>query len=107
MAKKKSFVLYTEYAQQFAILSDEQAGKLIKAIFGYTEFGIEPEFDDGMLEVAFSFIKCYLDRDSEKWEDVRKKRAEAGRKGGKLTQENARQNQEKVLFLSKIKQIKL
>ena len=89
MATKKSFVLYTDSAEQFEILSDEQAGKLIKAVFNYAENRILPKFDDGMLIMAFSFIKGQIDRDSEKWEETRKKRAEAGRKGGKQTQANA------------------
>lgn len=88
MADKKSFVLYTDYANQFEILSDEQAGKLIKAIFEYSENNVMPEFSDGMLIMAFSFIKDQLDRDSGKWEETRKKRAEAGRKGGKQNKQN-------------------
>ena len=89
MATKNSFVLYTDSAEQFEILSDEQAGKLIKAVFNYAGNRILPKFDDGMLIMAFSFIKGQIDRDSEKWEETRKKRAEAGRKGGKQTQANA------------------
>lgn len=88
MADKKSFVLYTNNAEQFSMLSDEQAGKLIKAIFTYSKTAVVPEFDDGMLAMAFSFIKCHMDQDSEKWEETRKKRVEAGRKGGKQTQLN-------------------
>ncbi|MGN1086146.1 MAG: DUF6291 domain-containing protein [Porcipelethomonas sp.] len=88
MAGKKSFVLYTDNMEQFEMLSDEQAGKLIKAIFAYSESNIMPDFHDGMLTMAFSFIKGQIDRDSEKWEETRKKRAEAGRKGGKQTQAN-------------------
>lgn len=80
--------MYTNNAEQFSILSDEQAGKLIKAIFTYSETAVIPKFDDGMLTMAFSFIKCQIDRDSQKWEETRKKRAEAGRKGGKQNQAN-------------------
>ena len=102
MATKKSFVLYTDSAEQFKILSDEQAGKLIKAIFDYSENKIIPNFDDGMLIMAFSFIKTQIDRDSEKWEETRKKRAESGRKGGKQKQAN----QANASFAKQIKQDK-
>lgn len=100
MAGKKSFVLYTDNAEQFQMLSDEQAGKLIKAIFCYSENKIMPDFADGMLTMAFSFIKGQIDRDSEKWEETRKKRAEAGRKGGKQNQAN----QANANFAKQIKQ---
>ncbi|MGN0614203.1 MAG: DUF6291 domain-containing protein [Porcipelethomonas sp.] len=100
MAQKKSFVLYTDNAEQFQILSDEQAGKLIKAIFAYSENNIVPDFADGMLTMAFSFIKGQIDRDSEKWEETRKKRAEAGRKGGRQSQAN----QANASFAKQIKQ---
>ena len=40
--------------EQFNELSDEQAGKLIKAIFMYAEKKIIPEFDDGMVK-SFSY----------------------------------------------------
>ena len=74
--------------EQFNELSDEQAGKLIKAIFMYAEKKIIPEFDDGMVKMAFSFIKSRIDLDLEKWNKTREKRSEAGRKGGKQTQAN-------------------
>ena len=57
--------------EQFNELSDEQAGKLIKAIFMYAEKKIIPEFDDGMVKMAFSFIKSRIDLDLEKWNKTR------------------------------------
>lgn len=33
--KKKSFVMYLDYQQHFELLTDEQLGKLIRAIFAY------------------------------------------------------------------------
>ncbi len=81
-------MLYTDNMAQFGILSDEQAGRLIKAIFTYEVNKEIPKFNDGMLDMAFSFIKSQLDRDTEKWEKIRQKRSEAGRKGGKQTKAN-------------------
>ena len=98
MPKKKSFVLYNDYINHIDKLSDEEAGQLFKAIFHYVEFHEEPELSD-KAEMAFSFISAQLSRDLEKWENVKQKRAEAGRKGGRNTQANranasfAKQNQ--------------
>lgn len=78
---KNSFVLYNEYKEQFELLSYEEAGQLIMAIFEYTETGVAPELN-GMVLMAFAFIKKQLDRDAEKYEKTVEKRKEAGKNGG-------------------------
>lgn len=82
MGEKKSFILYLDTIKQWDMLSDEQAGKLIKALLRYCENGDKLETDDGMLSMAFGFIIAQIDRDSEKWNTIREKRSEAGKKGG-------------------------
>ena len=86
-SRSKSFVLYTDYAKHIARLTNEEAGKLFLAIFEYAESGKVPEFS-GALMMCFSFIADQIARDKEKYQDVCKKRAEAGRKGGKQKQAN-------------------
>ena len=46
---KSSFILYYEYEEQLSILSDEEMGKLIRAVFNYEKTGIVPNFD-GLLK---------------------------------------------------------
>ena len=82
-----SFVLYTDYKEQVALLPDDEAGQLLKALLQYVETGETPKFS-GMLKMCFSFIAAQIHRDKEKYIDVCEKRAEAGRKGGKQTQAN-------------------
>ena len=77
---KKSFLLYLDYEEHFSLLTDEQAGQLIKVIFQYERTGEIPEID-GVIKMAFSFIKNQLDRDSNKWKEEKKKRSDAGKKG--------------------------
>lgn len=77
---KNSFILYSEYSEYFDMLSLEEAGKLIMAIFRYADTGEIAELE-GMSKMAFSFIKNQMDRDCEKWETTVKKRKEAGKKG--------------------------
>lgn len=48
-------------------LTDDDKGRLFEAILDYGEFGIIPEFD-GMLGVAWDFIRPRLDRDAENYE---------------------------------------
>ncbi len=85
MEGRHSFVLYTEYEQAFSALEPEEQGALIMAIFSYVRTGEVAPLSGGAA-MAFLFIRGQLDRDREKYDEIREKRAEAGRKGGKQTQ---------------------
>lgn len=87
MEGRRSFVLYTEYEQAFSELEPEEQGALIMAIFSYVRTGEVAPLSGGAA-MAFLFIRGQLDRDWEKYDEIREKRAEAGRKGGKKTQAN-------------------
>lgn len=75
MAKKKAFILYNDYIKHIGKLSDEDAGRLFKAIFDYVNEGKLPDLD-GMAAMAFSFIANQLDTDLQKYEETCKKRSE-------------------------------
>ena len=70
MKVKKSFVLYHDYWNWFTLLSDEELGKLIRAVFRYEREKILPEKLGEKTEIAFFMIKDTLDRDREKYEIV-------------------------------------
>ena len=90
MAEKKSFVLYLEYGEYFAELTDEQAGKVIKAIYAF-EQGQELPKLSGAAKIAFSAIRNQLVRDNERWE----KQVRNGKRGGRpASQEEPSHNQE-------------
>jgi hypothetical protein len=76
---KTNFILYKDYQDHVELLTDEQAGKLFKAIFKYVDGRQEVELD-GMTSMAFSFIKASLERDLVKY----KKRVVASQENGKL-----------------------
>lgn len=69
MAEKKSFLIYMDCEQHLQLLSNEERGELFMALFGYAKRGKIPEFD-GMLKMAFSFIKAQMDRDIERYEAI-------------------------------------
>ena len=75
---KDSFVLYNSFYEPLKSLSNEQLGRLFKAIFNYTINGEVTQEND--IIIAFMFIKDQLDRDSSKWQEIRKKRSEAGKR---------------------------
>ena len=90
MAEKKSFVLYLEYGEYFAELTDEQAGKVIKAIYAFEQGQELPEMS-GAAKIAFSAIRNQLVRDNERWE----KQVRNGKRGGRpASQEEPSHNQE-------------
>ena len=94
MGIKNSFLLYTDYKQHIDLLSLEEKGQLLDAIFNYAE-GNEIELD-GMAKMAFSFIRAQMDRDNENYEKTCEARREAGSKGGKAKVANAKQDVAKV-----------
>ena len=81
MGEKNSFILYTDYWRHIELLDRAQRGDLITAIFTYVQTGALPLFDSDASMMAFSFIRAQLDRDAEKWEEERRKRSEAGKRG--------------------------
>ncbi len=90
---KNSFVLFHEFKESVELLSDEQAGKLFKALFDYETEQTEPEFTDVAMKIVFSTIRNSLDRNKEKYEKRCKRNKENGLKGGrpkkaKETEEN-------------------
>ena len=80
--KKDSFILYLEHKNVFDILTDEEAGKLIKAIFEYEEKDELPNLEKS-LQLAFIPIRNSLDRNQEKYEEKCQKNRENGLKGGR------------------------
>ena len=80
---KDSFILYTEQKEVINKLSDEQAGKLIKAIYEYVETGQMPKLDT-LLEIVIIPFKQNIDRNADKYEEIKQKRSLAGKKGAKI-----------------------
>lgn len=75
--KKKSFLLYVDSSPQIEMLSDEEAGQLIKGIFHYVDCGEELRTDNRVLAMTFAVFKAQIDRGQEKYEEVCRKRTEA------------------------------
>lgn len=76
---KKSFVAYIDWKSQIDLLSDEEAGKLIKHLFAYVN-DEDPEFDksERLLIMAFEPIKLQLKRDLKKYEKTKSEKSANG-----------------------------
>ncbi len=88
MKKRDSFVLYTSQRDAVQALSDEDAGRLFKAIYSYQLGEGEPALAP-MPNLVFLMMRPIFDRDALKWEETARKRAEAGAKGGRAKAGNA------------------
>lgn len=64
---RPGIMLYFDILRPIRSLSDEEKGRLFIAILEYGQDGIVPEFD-GMLAMAWEFIRPRLDRDGESYE---------------------------------------
>lgn len=78
MAKNKtSFLLYNDQISTFEMLSNEEAGILIKHIYNYVN-DKNPVLEDRLLQVSFAQIKATLKRDLVKFEGKKEKNVESG-----------------------------
>lgn len=87
---KKSFILYTDLHETIKELDDTEAANLLRAIFRYHS-GEDIGDVDRSTKLIMKGLEQTFKREDSKWESIRKKRAEAGRKGGKATQDQAKQ----------------
>lgn len=65
---KETFILYTSYKDAIMVLSDEQAGRLLKAIFEYATTGIKQEIDDTAVKFAYMLIVSQIESSNKQYE---------------------------------------
>lgn len=82
MCKRKSFVLYTDYAEHTKLLSTEEKGILFDAILSYASDEELPEMPP-VVQMAFSFIRLQMDKDTEKYKQRAERSRANGRAGGR------------------------
>ena len=78
MAKDKtSFVLYSDSKSIIDLMTNEQAGLLLKTLFAYVND--ENPTIDNSIALVFEMIKLQLKRDLKKWEQTKEGRSIAGK----------------------------
>lgn len=68
MSNKKSFVMYDNWGSMLCMMSDEDAGKFIKAMARYSSSGRSTDFDNEDIAYAFDAVKEQLDIDKAKFD---------------------------------------
>ena len=99
---KKSFVLYCDIIKTVEILPNETAGELFKHLLSYVN-DEEPQTDNMLVKLAFEPIKQQLKRDLEKWEEIKVKRSEAGKRSAAKRNKN-QQNQQVLTSVESVEQ---
>lgn len=66
--QRPGVLIYFEIRKALTHLSNEQKGILFDAILSYGETGVDPDLD-GLLAIAWVFIKNACDRDSERYNE--------------------------------------
>ena len=80
-SERPSFLIYKSFYEPIKILSYENKGKLLEALFEYQINGkleVEPQ-----IQMAFAFFKNQFELDQEKWEKKVAAQRANGKKGGR------------------------
>lgn len=80
MEAKDGFIMYKGFWKPISRLTDEQLGRLFRAIYAF-QLGLDPDVAED-IEVAYGFFENQFMLDNEKWSAKCEARREAGRKGG-------------------------
>lgn len=70
---RPGIMLYFDILEPIRVLPDADKGRLLVAMLEYGQSGVVPEFD-GMLALAWGFVKPKLDRDDESYEEAKVQR---------------------------------
>ena len=96
--QSKSFILHKDSLSVLNKLSDEEAGKLFKAIFNYQSQNILPT--NNLISIIFEPFLNQFKRDVENYKKTCEARKIAGSKGGKQKVANASKSKQKVANLA-------
>lgn len=97
---KKSFVLYADLLKSIEHLTNEEKGILFNHLLEYVN-DKNPILEDRLVLTAWKPIELQLKRDLVKFEEVRVKRSEAGKKSAEL---KAQQNSTNSTSVESVKQ---
>ncbi len=102
---RDSIVFYDSWGRMICDLPNEQAATLIKMVFNYTFNDLVSESDDITVNAIFGMIREKLDEDADKWEETRRARSEAGKRGNAVRWGNRKTSQSDTLPSQKIAKI--
>jgi len=94
--KEGQLILLDRWGVIFAELTDEQAGKILKAMYQYKHKEQVPQFKDNELRLFWLDVKQWIDESNEHYKSVIEKRSKAGR----VSSENRKSKQNEQMLTS-------
>lgn len=101
---KKGFILYSDLIHTVEKMPDDKAGLLLKHILRYVN-DLEPVTDDLIIQLTFEPIRQQLKRDLSKWDEIRSKRSEAGKRSAEIRKKKKKQIQQVSTSVESVKQV--
>lgn len=101
---KDSFIIFTESWELVSLLSQQQKGILLEALFRYTADEELPEMDN-ITMVVFTSMRQKIDYANKRYEEIRDKRRENGKLGGRPKKPNGFSENQMVSEKSKNNQM--
>lgn len=83
----KYIMLHFSYLDQFQLMDDTQIGTLIRLAMMFAKTGVEPDVEDPLVSMAFSFMRGNIERERQAYERRVKASRENGAKGGRPRRE--------------------
>ena len=77
MKKQPGVMLYFDRLRFLDELDLTRCGVLFRAILSYAEHGVEPDFEDPELRIAWKAIGPAIDQDAARYQEVCEKRRQA------------------------------
>ena len=87
MRKQPGFMLYRESSALFEQLTDEQAGRVIKAALLYFGTGEIPQSLEQIEMIVFTIIKGDIERSVKRYVEIQERNRKNGEKGGRPPKE--------------------
>ncbi len=75
--RNRALVLHHDFAEMFWLLTDEEAGKLIKAAFKYDMTDNATDFEDRLMIASLLRIMDFIDKNKAKYEKTCERREAA------------------------------
>ena len=79
--KEKGYLVYYDYEVQYDLLTDEELGKVHRAMMKFAKYGEKPHFEEKALKLAIAPFLAAHQRNAEKYEQevLRRKERDANR----------------------------
>lgn len=77
---KHAMLIHHDFERMFDMLTDEECGKLLKAVLRYDKYGEDTFFEDRSLRLCYVRIIDCLDKNRTKYEETCRKREESAKK---------------------------